>query len=188
MAPLPTWAVLGGKLLARFLVGVAQLWLLFAFGHLAFGMSLGRSLPALILLTLATVFAMTGFSLVVAAAARSREQIIPLGLTVIMVVCSLGGCWWPLYDMPAWLSGISHAFFTPWAMDGIHDVILRDHQHELLVLVRVCRHVRTRRQPHLRDHHVLADHASPLDPGHRMIGRQVGQAVGTCVGHCSASP
>jgi hypothetical protein len=28
--------------------------------------------------------------------------------------------------MPAWLSGISHAFFTPWAMDGIHDVILRD--------------------------------------------------------------
>jgi ABC-2 type transport system permease protein len=69
---------------------------------------------------------MTGFSLVVAAAARSREQIIPLGLTVIMVVCSLGGCWWPLYDMPSWLSGISHAFFTPWAMDGIHDVILRE--------------------------------------------------------------
>jgi ABC-type multidrug transport system permease subunit len=43
-----------------------------------------------------------------------------------MVVCSLGGCWWPLYDMPAWLSGISHAFLTPWAMEGIHDVILRD--------------------------------------------------------------
>ena len=126
VAPIPAWAVLGGKLLARFLVGVAQLWLLLAFGRLAFGMSLGSSLPALFLLTLATVFAMTGFSLVVAAAARSREQIIPLGLTVIMVVCSLGGCWWPLYDMPAWLSGISHAFFTPWAMDGIHDVILRD--------------------------------------------------------------
>lgn len=126
VAPIPFWAVLGGKLLARFMVGLAQLWLLFAFGHLVFGMSLGSSLPALFLVTLATVFAMVGFSLVVAAVARSREQIIPLGLTVIMVVCSLGGCWWPLYDMPSWLSGISRAFLTPWAMEGIHDVILRE--------------------------------------------------------------
>jgi ABC-2 type transport system permease protein len=126
VAPIPAWAVLGGKLLARFLVGFAQLWLLFAFGRLAFGMSLGSSLPALFLVTLATVFSMTGFSLVIAALARSREQIIPLGLTVIMVVCSLGGCWWPLYDMPLWLSRVSHAFFTPWAMEGIHDVILRE--------------------------------------------------------------
>jgi ABC-type multidrug transport system permease subunit len=126
VAPIPAWAVLGGKLLARFAVGLAQLWLLFAFGRLVFGMSLGSSLPALFLVTLATVFAMTGFSLVVAAVARSREQIIPLGLTVIMVVCSLGGCWWPLYEMPTWLSNVSYAFLTPWAMEGIHDVILRE--------------------------------------------------------------
>jgi len=68
----------------------------------------------------AIVFAMTGFSLTVAAFARFREQIIPLGLTVTMIVCAIGGCWWPLYQSPPWLQQVADAFLTAWAMEGIH--------------------------------------------------------------------
>jgi ABC-type Na+ efflux pump permease subunit len=42
-------SILGGKLLARFLVGLTQLALLFLYGHVVFGLSLGSSPGALAL-------------------------------------------------------------------------------------------------------------------------------------------
>jgi ABC-2 type transport system permease protein len=125
-APIPRAAILGGKLLARFVVGLVQLVLLFLYGHLLFGLSLGHSPAALAMVMIAVVFSMTGFSLLVSAFTRTREQVIPLGLTVIMIFCALGGCWWPLYHMPPWLQRVAQLGFTTWAMEGFHDVILRD--------------------------------------------------------------
>ncbi len=126
IAPIPRVAVLAGKLLARFVVGLVQLALLFVYGHLVFDLSLGHAPLALAVVMAAVVFSMTGFSLLVSAFARTREQVIPLGLTLIMVFCALGGCWWPLYQMPPWLREVAQLTFTAWAMEGFHDVILRD--------------------------------------------------------------
>jgi ABC-2 type transport system permease protein len=125
-APVPVAALLSGKLLARFVLGVVQMLVFFVYGHWMFGLSLGASTVAFVALSLAVVFAMTSFSLLVAAFARSREQIIPLGLTVIMIVCSIGGCWWPLFMEPPWLQQLAHLFLTAWSMDGLNDLILRD--------------------------------------------------------------
>jgi ABC-2 type transport system permease protein len=126
MAPVGSATVLGGKLLARYAVGVAQMLILLTFGHLVFGVSLGPSVLTFVALTLAIVFSMTGFSLLVAAFARTREQIIPVGLTVVMIVCAIGGCWWPLFMEPRWLQRVAFATPTAWAMDGLSDLILRD--------------------------------------------------------------
>ncbi len=107
-APIPRLSILGGKLLARFLVGLAAAPV--ALPVRPPGL---RSLPrqrarrARALVMTAVVFCMTGFSLLVAAFARTREQVIPLGLTVIMIFCALGGCWWPLYQMPPWLRQVA---------------------------------------------------------------------------------
>src|SRR5262249_25934893 len=125
-APIPRTSILGGKLVARFLVGLGQLGLLFLYGHLFFGLSLGKAPGALVLIMIAALFSMTGFSLLVSAFARTREQVIPLGLTVIMIFCALGGCWWPLYQMPPWLRDVARLTFTAWAMEGFHDVMLRE--------------------------------------------------------------
>ncbi len=126
IAPVPRAVLLGGKLLARFLIGVAQMAVLFAFGHWVFGVSLGPSIATFGVLVVAVVFCMTGFSLLVSAFVGSREQIIPLGLTVVMLVCSVGGCWWPLFQEPLWLQQAAQITPTAWAMVGVTDLILRE--------------------------------------------------------------
>jgi ABC-2 type transport system permease protein len=126
VAPIAHSSYLGGKLLARYLISFAQMLILFIFGHLFFGLPLGPS-PLVFGLTAAAVtFSMVGFGLLMASFVRSREQIIPLGLTIVMIVCSIGGCWWPPYVEPHWLQQAAHLFLTAWAMDGLLDLILRE--------------------------------------------------------------
>jgi ABC-2 type transport system permease protein len=125
MAPVPRAAVLGGKLLARMLVGVAQLCILLLFGRAVYGLTLGDSPFAMFLVVVCIVFAMTCFSAVVAAAARTRERIIPIGLSAVFILAALGGCWWPFFNQPAWMQVVGRGVVTTWSMFAIHDVMLR---------------------------------------------------------------
>jgi ABC-type multidrug transport system permease subunit len=140
VAPVPRASLLGGKLLARLIVGTAQLLLLLLFGHFVYGLRLGHSPVAMILVATAVVGSMTCFAAVVAAFVRTREQAISVGLAVAFVLASLGGLFWPLYDLPRSIQSIASALITTWSMSAIQDVLLRDKglvavSSELLVLV-----------------------------------------------------
>jgi ABC-type multidrug transport system permease subunit len=118
--------ILLGKVAARFVVGVVQMFLLLGWAHWMFGVSLGSSPAAMVLLTLTSVFAVVAAGMLIAGLARSREQTLPLGLSVVMAFSALGGCWWPQSAQPTWMSWISPAFFTTWVMRGLNDLILRE--------------------------------------------------------------
>src|SRR6202030_3257007 len=140
VAPMPAASILGGKLLARLVIGTAQLLLLLLFGHFVYGLRLGHSPLAMILVATAVVASMTCFAAAVAAFVRTREQAIPGGLAVAFVLASLGGLFWPLYDLPRSMQAIASTLITTWSMSAIQDVILRDKSlvvvsTELLVLV-----------------------------------------------------
>ncbi|OGS01832.1 MAG: hypothetical protein A2V88_17865, partial [Elusimicrobia bacterium RBG_16_66_12] len=126
IAPISQATVLGGKLLARFVVGTVQLLILLGFGHLTYGLSLGHSPLGLVLVAGAIVFSMASFSVIVAAIARTREQIIPVGMSVMFILSAIGGCWWPFYDQPKWMQTIAQGAMTTWSMFAIHDVMLRE--------------------------------------------------------------
>jgi ABC-2 type transport system permease protein len=117
--------ILLGKLAARFAIGVVQMLVLLGWGHWVFGVSLGSSPTAVLLLTAAAVFAVVAAGMLVAGLARSREQTFPLGLSLVMVLSALGGLWWPQSMQPLWMTRISPAVFTTWAMRGLNDLILR---------------------------------------------------------------
>ena len=48
-----------------------------------------------------------------------------LGLAVIMLVCAIGGCWWPLFYEPLWLQQAAHVMPTAWAMDALTNLVSR---------------------------------------------------------------
>jgi len=123
--PIAAANVLIGKLLARFLVGVAQMVVLLAVGWLAFGVSLGPQPWALLLPTVGIVFAGCAFGLVVAALAPTREAVLPVGSIVIVTMAAVGGCWWPIDLEPRWMRSVALAFPTTWAMDAFNDLMIR---------------------------------------------------------------
>jgi ABC-2 type transport system permease protein len=126
MAPVSYRVVLGGKLLARLVIGTTQLLILLLFGHLTYGLTLGHSPLTLLLVAVVIVFSMASFSVIIAAIARSREQIIPVGLSAVFILAALGGCWWPFFEQPKWMQVIAQGVMTTWSMFAIHDVMLRD--------------------------------------------------------------
>ena len=126
IAPMSWWAVLGGKLLARIIIGFVQLLILLLFAHFGFGLRLGSSPAALVLVCAAIVFSMACFAVIVAACARTREQAIPVGMSVVFVLAALGGLWWPFSSQPSWMQTIGRGAMTTWSMFAIQDVMLRD--------------------------------------------------------------
>ncbi len=120
-----TWMLLG-KLGARWLLGVLQMMVLLLWGRAFFGISLGASPTAFLLLCAVVVLCAVATGLVVAAATDGREQAQPLGLVAVIVLSAIGGLWWPQDIVPDWLRQISPIAFTTYAMAGMNDLVLRD--------------------------------------------------------------
>jgi len=119
-----SWFLMG-KLGARFVVGVVQLFVLLLWGRLLFGVSLGSSPWAFPVLTVAIVFATVALGFLVASIAVSREQTLILSLAVVLIFSALGGLWWPEQIEPDWMRRFSPVVFTTWAMRGLTDIVLR---------------------------------------------------------------
>ena len=120
-----TWILLG-KLGARFVLGLAQMVVLLAWGHLAFAIPLGASVLAFLLLCGAVVLCAVATGLFVAAVSASREQAQPLSLGVVLLLSAMGGLWWPQDLMPEGMARLAPLAFTTWAIRGMNDLFLRE--------------------------------------------------------------
>jgi ABC-2 type transport system permease protein len=116
--------LLGGKLIAQFLVGVGQITLMFIFGVLVFHVNLGSSPLGLLLVTLATCWATTSLGILLVAVIRSRKQIHPITTMVILGSSAVGGAWFPLFMMPRWLQQVARITLVAWAMEGYNRLMI----------------------------------------------------------------
>jgi ABC-2 type transport system permease protein len=127
-SPVPPSALLAGKMLSRFATGVLQMTILFLFGRVAFGISLGPSIPALGLTIVGIAFASAAFGFLAATLARSRDAMLPIGTMAVVAMAAIGGCWWPITIEPMWLQKAAHLFPTAWAMGAFNDLMLRQRE------------------------------------------------------------
>jgi len=124
--PISRVAVFSGKLLAGFSVGVVQMTLLFAFGFAVFGLSLGDQPLGLIPVTIGVVAAATGLGVLIAGFARTDQQATAFGTLIVLTMAALGGSMVPRFIMPDTMQTIGLITPHAWAIEGYHDIIVRD--------------------------------------------------------------
>jgi ABC-2 type transport system permease protein len=123
IAPVPRYALLGGKLIAQFVLTLLQLTLLFIIGYLIFKLSIG-SWPAIALLLITTSFATTGLGMLLVSVVKTRRQLTPVVTLTTLVTSAIGGSWWPLWNEPQWMQQIARIGITAWALDGLNGVMI----------------------------------------------------------------
>jgi ABC-2 type transport system permease protein len=125
IAPVQKYALLGGKLLAQFLLTLAQLAVLFVVGYFAFHLDIG-SWPAVIALLICTSFATTGLGILLVSVVKTRRQLNPIVTLVVLITSAIGGAWWPLFLEPQWMQQFAKLGVTAWAMEGLNGVMILD--------------------------------------------------------------
>lgn len=123
IAPIQKYSLLGGKLLAQFLMTLAQLAILFTIGYFAFHVDLGN-IPALILLIIGTSFAATGLGILLVSVVKSRRMLPPVITLTTLITAAIGGAWWPLWLEPVWMQNIAKIGLTAWAMEGLNNTMI----------------------------------------------------------------
>ena len=117
-APIPPWAIIIAKMLAYIGLVLVQVLIIFGVASLFFGMSLGESLPALLLVSLALGLTSTSLGVMLASLARTDKQADSIGMMLGFVLAALGGCMVigspvPLYNQGGMVQVISR--LTPHA-------------------------------------------------------------------------
>jgi ABC-2 type transport system permease protein len=122
MMPVSKAQLLGGKLLATYLMGVVQFGVLLAFGHLL-GVDFGTAPWAAILVAMAYVLAISAMALALATLARTPNHASTIATLTWMVLVPLGGGWWPLTFVPAWMRILGHLSPVAWCLDALDSLI-----------------------------------------------------------------
>ncbi len=123
IAPVNKYALLGGKLLAQFILTLGQLTFFFVIGYFAFHLHIG-SLPAVIALLIGASFAATGLGIVLVSIVKTRRQLNAIVPLVVLVTSAIGGAWWPLFLEPSWMQQVAKIGLTAWAMEGLNGVMI----------------------------------------------------------------
>jgi ABC-2 type transport system permease protein len=124
-SPLKGSTILYSKMLFAFFISVLQLTTMFLFAWAAFKMDLSVNIPALILMIIATSFAVSGLGIFLAAVAKTRQQAQNLSTIIILVMSALGGSMIPLFIMPPVLQKIALISVNYWGIQGFYDIFWR---------------------------------------------------------------
>jgi ABC-type Na+ efflux pump permease subunit len=124
-SPLNGSAILYGKMLFAFFISILQLTAMFLFAWLIFNMDLRVNIPALILMIIATAFAVSSLGIFLAAIAKTRQQAQNLSTIIILIMSAIGGSMIPLFIMPALLQKIALLSINYWGIQGFYDIFWR---------------------------------------------------------------
>ncbi len=117
-APLGAVQILVSKILSTGALVTIALASFLVTGWLAFGIAWGPILPMTIT-SAVLALAVTGFSAMIYAAARTQRQGDAFGGIVIMLMSLVGGAFVPVEILPGWLQTVSHGTLNYWATEAL---------------------------------------------------------------------
>ncbi|MEP7291485.1 MAG: ABC transporter permease [Chloroflexota bacterium] len=120
--PISRAQILGGKLLSRFTIGMIQYVIMFGFGALL-GVRYGADPVALGLVMVAFTLCVTALTLALTTILKNVAQASGITLFLSLTLAPLGGAWWPLDIVPAWMRTVGHISPVAWAMDAFRSLL-----------------------------------------------------------------
>lgn len=123
--PIRPAQVIGGHVLAMFLVVFVQQAILIVLGQFLFGVDYLREPLAVLVVSVSLSLWAASLGLLISVFSNGEDQVIVLSLVAMFLFASLGGAWFPLEVAGKAFAAIGHLTPTAWAMDGFQNVVLR---------------------------------------------------------------
>ena len=119
ISPTTSFQILGGKVAGIFLTAVAQLTILIGGTSLLFQLKWGDPL-GMVVLVLAAAFGATGWGLVIASFLKTPGQVATVGSAVMLIFGILGGSFFDITMLPAWVRVLNKITPNAWGLEGFY--------------------------------------------------------------------
>lgn len=117
-------AIIIGKLAGTAFLGLLQIAVLWSVGIFAFGIDLGPSPLAVILISVLMVVASSSFGVLIASFIQEARSASMAGVLASLTLAPIGGCWWPLFITPDWMQTLAKITPHGWANIGFNKLML----------------------------------------------------------------
>jgi ABC-2 type transport system permease protein len=121
--PVSRSGILWSKFLYGVALGILQLVILFLAGRILFGIEVGTRLPQLVVVCAFAAAACAAFGMVLASVSRTPEAARGLATFAILLMSALGGAWFPVSFMPAFMQHFSRLTLVYWSIEGFVQVL-----------------------------------------------------------------
>lgn len=123
MAPITVDAIILGKFLSIGFNSLCQVAVMLIVSIFAFNVNIVGNLFPVIVISVATVAAVTAFGMILSAVARSYEQINSAITIIVLTMSAVGGSMFPRILMPDWMKDFGLLTINGWAIEGYLDAI-----------------------------------------------------------------
>jgi ABC-2 type transport system permease protein len=118
-APISPAHILLAQQFYSFVLAMLQCVIMYLFAWLVFDVAIWTIIAGLIVLTVATCLATTGFGMLLASFCRTSEQLDAIGTTVILAMSAIGGSMVPRFIMPPFMLKLGLFTINGWSYDGL---------------------------------------------------------------------
>jgi len=116
--PVAREAIVGGKMLSVFLLGMVQFAVLYVFTRFVFGVEWGADPLAVVAVAVAEMLAVTGLATLIASFARSERAAGGIGPLVVQIQALLGGAFFAITVLPEWVQPVRYFSVVGWTMEA----------------------------------------------------------------------
>ena len=121
--PVSRAQILWSKFVYGICIGMLQLITLFLAGRILYGIDVEHHIGLLLLICAFAAAACTSFGMLLAAVSSSQEAAGGLATFLILLMCAIGGAWFPVTLMPEFIQQLSKLTLVYWAMEGFSQVL-----------------------------------------------------------------
>ena len=104
-------------------IGLLQLIVLFVAGRILYGIDIEHHFGLLLVMCAFAAAACTAFGMLLASITSTQEAAGGLATFIILLMCAVGGAWFPVTLMPEFIQQFSKLTLVYWAMEGFSQVL-----------------------------------------------------------------